>query len=74
MALSDLEVRQQAERSERGADLVAVRQDLDRQWEELSKGLAQAMNDTDTRAQKARAMHLLSETKIHTYIHIYTYI
>ena len=33
MALSELDVRQQAERSERGSDLVAVRGDLDRQWE-----------------------------------------
>lgn len=52
MALSELDVRQQAERSERGSDLVAVRGDLDRQWEELSKGLAAAVTETEARAQK----------------------
>ncbi|CAL1136484.1 unnamed protein product [Cladocopium goreaui] len=41
-----------AERSERGSDLVAVRGDLDRQWEELSKGLAAAVTETEARAQK----------------------
>lgn len=58
MALSDLDVRQQAERTERGADLVAVRQDLDRQWEELSKGLSQATAETEARAQKARRIYV----------------
>lgn len=52
MALSELDVRQQAERTERGSDLVAVRNDLDHQWEELSKGLAAAMAETEARAQK----------------------
>eukprot|EP00435_Cladocopium_sp_Y103_P073306 s637_g43.t1 len=52
MALSELDVRQQAERTERGSDLVAVRGDLDRQWEELSKGLAAAVSETEARAQK----------------------
>lgn len=52
MALSELDVRQQAERTERGSDLVAVRGDLDRQWEELSKGLAAAVTETEARAQK----------------------
>ncbi|CAJ1396887.1 unnamed protein product [Effrenium voratum] len=54
MALSELEVRQQAERTERGADLVAVRSDLDRQWEELSKGLSGAVGDMESRAQKEK--------------------
>ncbi|CAJ1365823.1 unnamed protein product, partial [Effrenium voratum] len=45
---------QEAERTERGADLVAVRSDLDRQWEELSKGLSGAVGDMESRAQKEK--------------------
>eukprot|EP00913_Durusdinium_trenchii_P025672 g24095.t1 len=52
IALNELDVRQQAERTERNADLDAVRADLDRQWEELSKALAASVAETETRVQK----------------------
>eukprot|EP00931_Biecheleriopsis_adriatica_P117418 TRINITY_DN92941_c0_g1_i1.p1 TRINITY_DN92941_c0_g1~~TRINITY_DN92941_c0_g1_i1.p1 ORF type:complete len:838 (-),score=269.16 TRINITY_DN92941_c0_g1_i1:58-2481(-) len=54
MAISDLEVRQQADRTERGTDLMEVRSDLDRQWEELSKGLAASGAEAAERAQQEK--------------------
>eukprot|EP00930_Biecheleria_cincta_P042416 TRINITY_DN29190_c0_g1_i1.p1 TRINITY_DN29190_c0_g1~~TRINITY_DN29190_c0_g1_i1.p1 ORF type:complete len:756 (-),score=194.94 TRINITY_DN29190_c0_g1_i1:29-2296(-) len=54
MSLSDLEVRYQAERTERGADLMEVRADLDRQWEELSKGLASSVAQMGERVQQEK--------------------
>lgn len=54
MSLSDLEVRYQAERTERGADLMEVRGDLDRQWEELSKGLASSVVQMGERVQQEK--------------------
>mmetsp|Transcript_23578 Transcript_23578/g.42594 ORF Transcript_23578/g.42594 Transcript_23578/m.42594 type:complete len:741 (+) Transcript_23578:36-2258(+) len=52
MAVSDLEVRYQTDRTERGADLMEVRSDLDRQWEELSKGVMASAAESEERAQK----------------------
>lgn len=52
MAVSDLEVRYQTDRTERGADLMEVRSDLDQQWEELSKGLMASAAESAERAQK----------------------
>lgn len=54
MSLSDLEVLYQAERTERGADLMEVRGDLDRQWEELSKGLASSVAQMGERVQQEK--------------------
>ncbi|CAE6938055.1 unnamed protein product [Symbiodinium natans] len=52
VGLGDLEVKMQAERTERGSDFLAVRDDLDRQWQELSQGLATAATEMATRAEK----------------------
>ncbi|CAE7297066.1 unnamed protein product [Symbiodinium microadriaticum] len=52
VALGDIEVAMQAERTERGSDFLAVRNDLDSQWQELNQSLATAANAMATRAEK----------------------
>jgi len=52
VALGEIEVAMQAERTERGSDFLAVRNDLDSQWQELNQSLATAANAMATRAEK----------------------